>query len=191
MKYIAFLLAPVCCFAQSNYSYRDLKAGRYVEDTSYVYTLPFQKGKRVFVVQGYESNMSHKGEVSLDFKVRKGTAICAAREGIVVATRDDSNKGGLKPANLSDGNYICILHSDGSKGYYWHLQKNGVEVKMGDTIQRGQVIGFSGNTGYSAFPHLHFEVQGYDDKGRYRQLPTRFQTKRGIRYLKPLHFYKR
>ncbi len=59
---------------------------------------------------------------------------------------------------------------DGSIAYYWHLQKDGVLVNIGDTVQTGQWIGLSGNTGYSAFPHLHFEVQGYDAGGNYKQL---------------------
>ena len=62
----------------------------------------------------HESKMSHKGEKALDFKLKKGTKICAARAGIVTALRKDSDKGGLKPENMSDGNYITITHSDGS-----------------------------------------------------------------------------
>jgi murein DD-endopeptidase MepM/ murein hydrolase activator NlpD len=167
-----------------------LKAGKYIDDTSYVYSLPFVNNKKVFLIQGYDSKMSHKGEYALDFKVRKKTKVCAARNGIVIASRGDSDKGGLKPENLSDGNYVSIQHADGSVAHYWHLIKDGALVKVGDTIQKGQLIGLSGNTGYSAFPHLHFEVIGYDAKGNYRQLATRFKTNKGIVYLRPAHFYR-
>ncbi|MEO8402981.1 MAG: M23 family metallopeptidase [Chitinophagaceae bacterium] len=177
-------------FSQDDYSIRDLKAGKFKEDKSYIYDLPFESKKKVFLIQAYESKMSHKGERALDFKVRKQTKICAARDGIVVAARKDSDKGGLKPENLSDGNYVSIQHNDGSVAHYWHLQKDGVVVNVGDTVQKGQWIGLSGNTGYSAFPHLHFEVQGYDASGNYKQLATRFNTNKGVLYLRPGKFYK-
>lgn len=169
---------------------RDLKAGRFKEDTSYIYTLPFEHRKKVFLIQAYESKMSHRGERALDFKIKKRTRICAARSGVVVAARGDSKTGGLKPENLSDGNYISIRHNDGSVAHYWHLGYNGVKVATGDSVVTGQWIGLSGNTGYSAFPHLHFEVQGPDKNGQIVQLATRFQTRKGVRYLRPGRFYR-
>lgn len=184
------LLLPLTATAQEDYTVNELKNGKNKTDSSYVYTLPFEHRKRVFLIQGYESMFSHKGERALDFKVKKGTKICAARGGVVTAVREDSDVGGLKPENLSDGNYIFVRHDDGSVANYWHLQKDGAFVAEGDTVVTGQVIGLSGNTGYSAFPHLHFEVQGYDAQGRYRQLPTRFYTQRGIIYLRPGRFYR-
>jgi len=158
-----------------------MKSGKVKKDTSYVYSLPFQKGKSYFLIQAYKSAFSHKGEIALDFKMKKGTRVCAARQGVVVALREDSDKGGLKPEMLSEGNYIVIQHSDGTHGNYWHLKKNGALINVGDTVQQGQVIGLSGNTGYSAFAHLHFEVVD-PSKG---QIPTRFSTKKGIKYLRP------
>lgn len=184
------LLFPISVMAQEQYSTADLKKGKFKEDKSYIYTLPFSNKKRVFLIQAYESKMSHKGERALDFKVKKGTKICAARNGVVIAAREDSDKGGLKPEHLSDGNYISIRHEDGSVAHYWHLMKDGVIVNTGDTVITGQWIGLSGNTGYSAFPHLHFEVQGYDASGNYTQLATRFYTQKGVIYLRPGKFYR-
>lgn len=188
--FIIAFLSPVVAAAQQEYSTNDLKNGKFKDDSSYIYILPFEEKKKVFLIQGYESMFSHKGEKALDFKVKNGTKVCAARSGVVTATRKDSEKGGLKPENLSDGNYIFIKHADGSVANYWHFQKDGVLVNVGDTIQTGQVIGLSGNTGYSAFPHLHFEVQGNDAHGNFVQLPTRFHTKEGVIYLRPGKFYK-
>jgi murein DD-endopeptidase MepM/ murein hydrolase activator NlpD len=191
MRFILlFLLLPLIGSSQDQYSVNDLKNGKFKEDSSYVYTLPFEHKKKVFLVQGYESMFSHKGEKALDFKVKTGTKVCAARDGIVTGVRKDSDKRGLKPGNLSDGNYITIEHSDGSVAWYWHFQKDGVLVNVGDSIKTGQQIGLSGNTGYSAFPHLHFEVQGHDAIGSYTQLPTRFYTQKGIIYLRPGKFYR-
>jgi murein DD-endopeptidase MepM/ murein hydrolase activator NlpD len=185
-----FLFLSCHCLSQHQYSIRDLKSGKFTEDTSYVYSLPFENNKKVFLIQAYDSKMSHKGEYALDFKVKRRTRICAARDGIIIGTRGDSDKGGLKPANLSDGNYISIQHLDGSVAHYWHLIRNGALVKVGDTIKKVQLIGLSGNTGYSAFAHLHFEVVGNDGNGNYRQLATRFNTNKGIVYLRPAHFYR-
>lgn len=185
----ATLLSAAGAAAQEP-SISDLKAGRFKADSSYIYTLPFENNKKVFLIQAYESKMSHRGERALDFKVKKKTKICAARAGVVIAARMDSEEGGLKPENLSDGNYVSIRHDDGSTAHYWHLQKDGVKVNIGDTVTTGQWIGLSGNTGYSAFPHLHFEVQGPDASGRYTQLATRFYTHKGVRYLRPGKFYR-
>lgn len=184
------LLLAVSSFAQTRSEIRDLKAGKVETDTSFIYTLPWQKGEKHFLAQAYLSSLSHKGEIALDFKMKKGTKICAARSGVVVSLREDSDRGGLKPEYLSDGNYIVIRHEDGSHANYWHLQQNGVLVNEGDTVQQGQVIGLSGNTGYSAFPHLHFEVTGGYGVGR-GQVPTRFRTNKGVRYLRPFKWYRR
>ncbi len=184
------LLLPFAVPSQEQYSINELKNGQFKDDSSYIYTLPFEHKKKVFLVQGYESMFSHKGERALDFKVKTGTKVCAARDGVVSGIRKDSDKKGLKPENLSDGNYITIQHRDGSVAWYWHFQKDGVLVNKGDTVKRGQWIGLSGNTGYSAFPHLHFEVQEYDGAGNHTQLPTRFYTQKGMIYLRPGKFYR-
>ena len=190
IKYL-FLLTPFIGTAQTTYSTSDLKNGKFKSDSSYVYTLPFEHRKKVLLIQGYESMFSHKGERALDFKVKTGTRVCAARAGIVIAARSDSDKRGLNPENLSDGNYIFIRHDDGTEANYWHFKLNGVFVKPGDTVVSGQLIGLSGNTGYSAFPHLHFEVRGKDPAtGNFGQMATRFATRNGVIYLRPGKFYR-
>ena len=168
----------------------DLKGGRVINDTSFIYNLPFEKGTKRRVIQAAYSNLSHKGEIALDFNVKIGTTICAARSGVVVASYGESNRGGHKAEYMNDGNHVIIEHSDGSQAMYWHLQFKGALVNVGDTVKAGQVIGRSGNTGYSAFPHLHFEVQGKTKDGSTTQIPVRFYTNKGIKYLKPLKKYK-
>jgi murein DD-endopeptidase MepM/ murein hydrolase activator NlpD len=164
----------------------NLKTGRTPDDTSFIYNLPYKAGSRYLFIQGANSGFSHKNELSYDFKMKQGSVVCAARAGTVLQTRSDSNKGGLKPENMSDGNFIIIEHSDGSQAHYWHLAPGGVLVQPGDTVQAGQAIGHSGNTGYTAFPHLHFQV--HDPKGK--EILVRFQTKKGIVYIRPGRWYK-
>jgi murein DD-endopeptidase MepM/ murein hydrolase activator NlpD len=185
------LMGSFCGLAQTTpKEIVDLKTRRTPDDTSYVYWLPYKHHKKYLLVQGAFSNLSHKGEIALDFKMKVGTTICAARGGVVESMHEESDRGGNGNAYINDGNFVIIRHSDGSRAMYWHLQKNGVLVNPGDTVKQGQEIGLSGNTGYSAFPHLHFEVQGVNNKGEYTQIPVRFRTKRGDRYLRPLRSYK-
>jgi murein DD-endopeptidase MepM/ murein hydrolase activator NlpD len=167
---------------------KDLQKGRVTEDTSYVYALPFEKGTAHLVVQGYYSAYSHKNRAAIDFKMKRGTKITAARGGVVVRLKEDGKRGGLNNKYRQDGNLVVIQHSDGSRAGYWHLQENGVLVNIGDTVQQGQVIGLSGKTGYSALPHLHFLVWN-NRSNQWQQVPTRFQTSEGPKYLRPFRKY--
>lgn len=188
-----FIIAFASCSVSKNPLREEVKllqSGAIKDDTSYVYALPYETGKAYWMVQGYFSHFSHKERVALDFKMKRGTKICAAREGVVVRVKEDGERGGLKKKYRADGNNIVIQHADGSRAGYWHLQKDGALVNVGDTVQKGQVIGLSGKTGYAAFPHLHFLVWVNDKDGNWRQVPTRFQTSKGIRYLKSIKRYK-
>ena len=167
-----------------------LQKGRINEDTSYIYRLPYREGASHLLVQGYYSPYTHRNRVALDFKMKKGTKIYAAREGVVVRMNEAGEKGGLKPEYRQEANYIVIQHADGSRAGYWHLKKNGVLVAIGDTVTKGQLIGLSGNTGYTAFPHLHFVVWSNDEKGNWQTVATRFLTRKKTRYLRPLRFYR-
>lgn len=189
MRFICLFLAPVAVYSQGESSIRELKTSPLADDSSFVYTLPYKPGKSFFLVQGYNSKLSHRGEIALDFKMRRGTQVCAMREGIVIETKEDSGKGGLKRKFFSAGNYILIRHADDSFAWYFHLKKNGALVGEGDAVHQGQVIGLSGNSGYSAFPHLHVEVVVRNDN-HYKQLPMRFKLKHDVRYLRPGRFYR-
>ena len=123
--------------------------------------------------------------------MKKGTKICAARDGVVIRLKEDGNKGGWNRKYRPYGNFLIIQHSDGSRAGYWHLQKKGALVAVGDSVKQGQVIGLSGKTGYAAFPHLHFLVWTVSRSGQWQQIPTRFQTKRGPRYLRTMKAYRK
>ncbi len=167
-----------------------LQKGIIKDDSSYVYALPYEKNTSHCLVQGYFSRFSHKERAALDFKMKRGTKILAAREGIVVRVKKDGNKGGWNRKYRPYGNVIVIQHPDGSRAGYWHLQENGALVNVGDTVRKGQMIGLSGKTGYAALPHLHFLVWTFNNRGDWQQVPTRFQTSEGIKYLRPLRKYR-
>jgi murein DD-endopeptidase MepM/ murein hydrolase activator NlpD len=187
--FIFYLLFIGCKISETDRYIADLKGGRVQRNTSFIYLLPYSKGSSHLLIQAYHSKMSHKGEYALDFKMNIGSKVCAAREGVVIAVKEDSDKGGLKDEYLDDGNHIIILHKDQSQGMYWHLKKDGAVVNVGDTVKAGQLISYSGNTGYSAFPHLHFEVNA-DTRNGFEQVPTRFYTKNGVIYLRPGKYYR-
>ena len=160
------------------------------DDTSYVYSLPFEKGSLFLIVQGYFGIFSHQERAALDFKMNRRTKICAARDGVVVRVKEDSDKGGWNKKYSKDGNNIVIQHADGSRAGYWHLQKDGALVNVGDTIKQGQVIALSGKTGYASMPHLHFLVWSYDSNRQWGSIATRFQTSKGIKYLRAWRKYR-
>lgn len=166
-----------------------LRKGKLKDDSSYVYALPFEEGARYRMVQGYFSQFSHRERAALDFRMKRGTKICAARDGVVIRLKEDGDRGGLNKKYRADGNYIVIGHDDGTRAGYWHLQKDGALVNVGDSVKKGQVIALSGKTGYAAFPHLHFMVWGTTDN-TWQQIPTRFQTSTGIKFLRALRRYR-
>lgn len=137
-------------------------------DTTYNYGLPFLKGKHYKILQGQNTRFTHNGLTSkyaIDFKMNVGQTVCAMRDGIVVSVKEDSNKGGKNKKYLNDGNFVMLYHKDGLFSQYVHLKKDGVIVKKGDTVKKGQPIAYSGNTGYSTEPHLHFGVFKPSPKG--------------------------
>lgn len=92
----------------------------------------------------YKTLKMHTG---MDFSAVKGTEIYATGEGKVVY---------LSKSRRGYGHHIIIDHGYGFKTLYAHLSK--FNVRRGEKVLRGQVIGYVGNTGSSVGPHLHYEV---------------------------------
>jgi len=161
-------------------------------DPGAVYELPFGTGVEFLVGQGFHGNETHQGKYAIDFDLPEGTPVRAARGGKVIDTRDFFEEGGLDPALKSRANYIKIRHDDGTIGHYVHLRHMGTEVNVGDRILPGQLIGYSGNTGYSSGPHLHFEVYSATKDLERRTIPVKFKTaRRGVIHLREGYYYRR
>jgi murein DD-endopeptidase MepM/ murein hydrolase activator NlpD len=191
--FIALSLALAGCYISKDPQRSEIKKlqkGIIKDDSSYVYQLPYEIGNSHLLVQGYFSRYSHRNRAALDFKMKKGTKVLAARSGVVIRVKEDGNKGGWNKKYRPFGNMIVIQHEDNSRAGYWHLQYNGALVNVGDTVKQGQVIGLSGKTGYTLFPHLHFIAWRSAVNG-WQQVATRFQTAKGIRYLRPFRFYRK
>ncbi|MDH3433925.1 MAG: M23 family metallopeptidase [Gammaproteobacteria bacterium] len=153
-----------------------------VHDDDHLYSLPYASGKSYRVVQGYGSRFSHTGleEYAVDLDMPVGTPIHAARSGIVARVEESHDKGCWQDGCGKFANYVVILHSDGTTGEYYHLKKNGALVEVGDSVAQGQKIAYSGNTGHSTMPHLHFAVYRAIDWGNTQSIPVRFQGADGI-----------
>jgi LysM repeat protein len=91
------------------------------------------------------------GYNAVDFAANRGTTLVAAASGSVIIARNSGWNGGY-------GKYIVIAHSNGTQSLYAHLSE--VVTYEGASVEQGQLIGYSGNTGKSTGPHLHFEVRG-------------------------------
>ena len=89
--------------------------------------------------------VSHKG---IDFGVSEGTPVLAAAAGTVLQSGYQQNGYGW---------YVVLIHADGSGTVYAHLCRQGLAV--GVSVQAGAIVGYSGNTGNSSGPHLHFEYR--------------------------------
>jgi murein DD-endopeptidase MepM/ murein hydrolase activator NlpD len=146
----------------------------------YPYLLPFKNGESFKVNQGYETRFTHRGwlKYSIDFGMKTGTPIYAARGGVVVAVKDTSRSGGRSRRYRGCANYITIAHDDGSFAQYVHLMFGGSVVKEGDVVKAGDLIGYSGATGRVTGPHLHFMVYIPVEEGL-QTIPVKFLTKDG------------
>ncbi len=162
-----------------SFAYGDPTAATH--DESQVYLFPFAHGEKHRVTQGFNGTFSHFGEnqYALDFDLDQGDPVYAARDGLVVEVKKDSNVGGPSMRYAEYGNRIVILHEDGSFGNYVHLMQGGAEVEVGDRVRAGERIGRAGATGLASGPHLHFDVRLPAEDGSMRSIPVRFADHQG------------
>ncbi|MCK5343320.1 MAG: M23 family metallopeptidase, partial [Candidatus Heimdallarchaeota archaeon] len=74
------------------------------------------------------------------------------------------------------GNHVMIAHPNGEYSLYCHMIPGKMCVKEGDTVVAGQQIGQLGNSGFSGFPHLHFQIVDGADPLNSRGIPCRFRN---------------
>jgi murein DD-endopeptidase MepM/ murein hydrolase activator NlpD len=101
-------------------------------------------GRRRHPVLGY--GRMHKG---IDFAVPTGTPIMAAGDGTVATA---GRNGGY-------GNLLVLRHGSGYSTAYGHLSRFAPGVRAGSRVRQGQIVAYSGNTGLSTGPHLHYEIR--------------------------------
>ncbi len=132
--------------------------------------LPLPCGTTAQVTQGNNGALSHNGTsaYAFDFGLPLGSSLVAIAGGVVTHTFDETgpgdpcyNGGGMECSGFA--NYVTLLHADGSKSVYMHLQS--VSVAVGETVTIGSQVGLSGTTGWSTGRHAH--VMRMQDCGGY------------------------
>lgn len=106
------------------------------------YMKPFIGGHKTQGIHGYNG---------VDYGMPVGTPLYASAAGTVIIAKNSGYNGGY-------GDYVVIQHGNGTQTVYGHMSS--VSVAPGQKLVQGQLIGYSGNTGKSTGPHLHFEIRG-------------------------------
>ena len=147
-----------------------------------IYLLPFD---RRFNLKPKSAYTHYDGDgwqkYAVDFAMPIGTKIFAAQEGYVYDIWDGFEKGELKKSYLYKCNLVILEHEKEEFSVYVHLKK-GIELNEGEYISKGSLIGYSGVSGYTNYPHLHFDIS--KDKGAtWETIPARFQVGNEIKIL--------
>lgn len=155
--------------------------------TDFPYRLPFRDGEGYRVLQApggpITTHTDRRSAYAIDFDLPEGTPVVAARDGIVFEVVTGHTFGRLDPALKGMDNHVGIYHADGSIGEYVHFRSSPYVVRPGQFVAAGTVIGYSGNTGYSSAPHLHFAVVRpvVRENGKFEaeSIPVKFRFREG------------
>lgn len=111
---------------------------------------------------GFESMYSQmRGHNGADSIAKSGTPVYAMQKGTVIEVSTETERGlGVGILSQIKGAVVTEYY----KHRYWHFK--GLNVKIGDKVKTGQLIGWADNTGYSTGDHLHIELKLTDKEGR-------------------------
>ncbi len=133
--------------------------GQAAESQSADYSFPLKRNEFLFVTSPFgmrqdplnpDQQQMHKG---IDIRCDNEALLATENNGKVVAVNDNANTAGGKSVTIE------YEREDGTKTQVSYLHMNSIAVKEGDTVNAGQQIGVSGNTGtHTTGPHLHFGV---------------------------------
>ncbi len=160
-----------------SYNYQtEFGAMNVFHDSQCLYLPPIPPGRGFLVSQASYGEFSHSDSHSLhavDISMPLGTDVLVARDGIVFQVEEGFVLSGLSEAYKRKANVVRILHSDGTIAVYAHLQFRTIKFREGEPVRAGQVIGKSGDTGYSTGPHLHFGIEANQNMSM-TSLPFKF-----------------
>lgn len=132
------------------------------------YTLPFDSGASVALgrvhIHDPQQDRRHPNwqAYAADLAVGAGQPIRAARGGVVVAVEESdpyNYEDVRRPADWDKfGNYVTVRHQDGSFATYYHLQHLSVPYEVGDAVERGDMLGREGDTGFASGSHVHVDM---------------------------------
>jgi murein DD-endopeptidase MepM/ murein hydrolase activator NlpD len=122
---------------------------------------------------------------AVDFALDIGKPILAVEDGLVHKVIDGYGRGKLNEKFSNLCNLIMIEHHQGEYSGYAHLKK-GILVNEGQQVKTGQIIGYSGLSGYTGYPHLHFQIMVRDSNGGWdgwMTIQTQFTVKGRVKIL--------
>lgn len=108
-----------------------------------------------YPMEGYPWT-TYSGHEGIDLPCELGTPVYASASGTVSYVKSNWTEADGKAGMMSYGNCVCISHGDGLETRYAHLSL--CLVASGQQVFQGQIIGYSGNTGNSTGPHMHYAV---------------------------------
>lgn len=127
-----------------------------------LYRVPWADGLRFMFTQAPGGRITtHFTKATLhavDIFMPEGVPIVAARGGVVEALAARHDPAADDEPLTYEGNFVRVRHADGTAAIYAHLKYRGVAVAVGDTVETGQLLGYSGASGDVEEPHLHFAV---------------------------------
>ena len=170
---ITILALTACSYSNSELTNKNIKVGHsigchqadFIDSKLSEYILPYEVGASYTVSQSVCGGVTHvkdygpfklDNRYAYDFDLPVGAKIIASRSGEVINIEDFYSNDSLK---IDEINFIFIRHSDDTIAIYNHLSPKGALVSIGDRVNQGDVIGISGNSGFSWVPHLHFDVR--------------------------------
>jgi len=119
-------------------------------------------------------NQHPESHHAVDIVMPDRTPITAAYGGLVTEVEKNFSRSGWSEEYADEANYVRVLHANGTMALYAHLAPDAIEVALGQRIKAGHLLGYSGTTGYSTGPHLHFALQ-FNGGKRLISLPFRFR----------------
>jgi murein DD-endopeptidase MepM/ murein hydrolase activator NlpD len=127
-----------------------------------LYRLPWPEGLSFMITQAPGGRITtHFTKATLhavDIAMPEGVPILAARAGVIEAVEMDHGASPHEDPLSYEGNFVRVRQPDGSAAIYAHLKHRGVAAAVGERVEAGQLLGYSGSTGEAAEPHLHFAV---------------------------------
>lgn len=151
----------------------------YSTTTKNIYRLPHHLGLKIQP----EAAPSHRGQFqnAIDFALEFGTSVYAALDGIVEEVTDQfDDHGRLEAKCAGKDNSVVIRHTHNEFSYYVHLKKSSIAVKEGQKVTENQFLGLVGLSGFTGYPHLHFEVYKKNKEFNHPTLLVQFKYRNRI-----------
>lgn len=150
-----------------------------------LYRLPWPEGAGYTITQApggwITTHIAVSNRYAVDIAMPEGTPVLAARAGVVADTESRHGGSPTEEAITTGGNYVIVRHEDGTFATYAHLKHRGVEVKQGEQVEAGRLLGYSGATGYATGPHMHFGVSRWETvDGRRTEVSVPFKFYVGV-----------